>query len=102
METVDFTEPTIGKYTIYSKSGCKHCTRVKDLLDEHNIDFSLVDCDKYLIEQEKKQYFLQYIKTIANKEWKTFPIVFDGTQFIGGYYETFEYLEKTLDFDNDF
>ena len=98
---INFIAPIIGKYTVYSKSGCKYCTNVKDLLKQHNIDFSLVDCDEYLV--NRKPEFLLYIKNTANREWKTFPMVFDGNQFIGGYRETVEYLEKTLEFDdNDF
>ncbi len=95
---IDFIEPINGIYTVYSKSGCKNCTNVKNLLLEHDIEFSLVDCDEYLV--NRKPEFLLYIKNMANKECKTFPMVFDGKEFIGGYHETIEHLEKTLEFDD--
>jgi glutaredoxin-related protein len=39
---------------------------------------------------------------LISMEWKTFPIVFDNTQFIGGFSDTKHYLEKTLKFNEDF
>ena len=35
-------------------------------------------------------------------EWKTFPIVFDNSQFIGGFIDTKLYLEKTFEFTEEF
>ena len=96
----DFIEPKSNQYTIYSKSGCSYCTKVKELLKEMEQTFSVVDCDDYLLDWKKE--FLLYIKLFADKEWKTFPMVFDGKKFIGGYHETVEHLEKTLDFNEEF
>ena len=39
---------------------------------------------------------------LISMEWKTFPMVFDKTQFIGGFLDTKIYLEKTLEFTDDF
>lgn len=96
----DFIEPKSNQYTVYSKSGCSYCTKVKTVLTEMEQPFFVVDCDDYLLDWKKE--FLLYIKLFADKEWKTFPIVFDGKKFIGGYHETVEYLEKTLDFNEEF
>ena len=96
----EFVEPKSNQYTIYSKSGCSYCTKVKNMLKEMDQTFSVVDCDDYILDWKKE--FLLYIKLLADKEWKTFPMVFDGKKFIGGYCETVEHLERTLDFNEDF
>ena len=46
---MDFEEPQLNGFTIYTKSGCKNCTKVKNLLDETNIFYKKVSCDEYLI-----------------------------------------------------
>lgn len=97
----EFVKPSETEYTVYSKSGCPNCTKVKDLLQLENISFSVIDCDEYLI--ESKPEFLQFIQELSNREWKTFPIVFSNTgQFIGGFIDTREYLEKMLEFTDEF
>lgn len=100
MESIEFIEPKLGEYTIYSKSGCPNCTNVKALFKEKGITFSLIDCDEYLI--ECKQEFLLFINSIiANDiEYKMFPMVFDNKCFVGGFFETKKYLEKMITFDN--
>jgi glutaredoxin len=99
-DQLDFLKPSENTYTIYSKSGCPNCKNVKNMLLGKNIAVDIVDCDEYLI--ETKTEFLQFIMKLTNKEWKTFPMVFDGTHFVGGYADTKEYLEKRLLFNQDF
>jgi len=99
-DTVEFIKPSDMMYTIYSKSGCPNCTKVKDLLQTTKIPFTVVDCDEYLL--ENKEAFLEFIMNLISMEWKTFPIVFDKTQFIGGFLDTKIYLEKTLEFTDEF
>jgi glutaredoxin len=93
-------EPKKGELTIYSKSGCPNCTNVKKLLKEKQVKFTVVDCDDFIL--ENKEAFLNYIHTLSGKQQKTFPMIFDGHVFIGGYKETETYLEKLLDFDLTF
>ena len=88
---MDIISPMQG-FTVYSKSGCLYCVKVKALLKEKNVVFTLVDCDDYIL--KNKAFFLQFIKEKANKEYKTFPMVFENGNFIGGYSETQQYLEK--------
>ena len=54
-----FTEPSEKGFTIYTKSGCPNCSKVKTLFKEKNISYIFVDCDDYLI--EKKELFLDFI-----------------------------------------
>jgi len=89
----EFTKPSETQYTVYSKSGCPNCKKVKELLEVKKIPFTIIDCDEYLI--ESKSEFLNFIQELTSREWKTFPIVFNNTsQFIGGFLDTKLYLEK--------
>ena len=94
---MDFEKPSINNFTIYSKSGCINCRKLKDLLKSKNINFIVVDCDEYLFED--KEFFLSFIKEYSIIEWKTFPIVFHNGKFIGGYNETIELVDKLTAFE---
>ena len=105
MDPNDFEKPSeTNRYTVYSKSGCPNCKKVKELLESKQIPFTIIDCDEYLI--ENKHGFLIFIQELTSQEWKTFPIVFNNRrQFIGGFIDTNFYLEKiveqSLDFNNE-
>ena len=96
-----FRKPSNIEYTIYSKSGCSNCSKVKELLESNNIPFIVINCDEYLI--EKKSEFLLFIQELTSREWKTFPMVFSSDrQFIGGFTDTRIYLEELLEFTDEF
>jgi glutaredoxin len=95
---MDIFAPLEKGFTIYSKSGCSYCTKVKRLLFEKQIFFLDVDCDEYLIEDKEK--FLSFIKEKANKEYRTFPMVFKDGKFIGGFTETKEFIDKESCFND--
>ena len=94
---MEIEEPFKIGFTVYSKSGCSNCTKVKKLLIEKKLLFVEIDCDDYIIED--KENFLLFIKERANKEYKTFPMVFNDGIFIGGFTETQDYFNKLLSFD---
>jgi hypothetical protein len=96
---MDIFEPLKTGFTIYSKSGCSNCTKVKKLLLEKKICFLDVDCDEFLIED--KEGFLLFIRERANKEYRIFPMVFKDAKFVGGFAETQEWIDKNLCFVND-
>lgn len=89
---------TVG-FTIYSKSGCPNCTRIKKTLTEKKLTFVEINCDEYLIED--KDAFLSFIKNLAHKECRVFPIIFNNGTFMGGFNETQDYLDKQLSFDEN-
>ena len=93
---MEFEAPSETIYTIYSKSGCTFCTKVKNLLIEKNYAFDFIDCDEYLLED--KEGFLKFIQERAGKEYKTFPMVFRAGYFVGGYNET----KKLIDLEDAF
>jgi len=94
---MEIEEPFKTGFTVYSKSGCSNCTKVKKLLIEKKAFFVDIDCDDYIIEDKEK--FLLFIKERANKEYKTFPMVFNDGNFVGGFTETQDYFNKLLTFD---
>jgi glutaredoxin len=89
---MDFFTPLDTGFTIYSKSGCTNCTKVKKLLLDNQSFFVDISCDEYLLED--KEGFLFFIKERANKEYKTFPMVFKDRKFIGGFVETQLHFDK--------
>ena len=97
---MNILEPQNDVFTIYSKSGCVNCKKVKCLLTENKASFVVVDCDEYIL--ENKEEFLAFIEKFAGKEYKIFPMVFNDKKFIGGFRETEEYFSKMLDFNNSF
>ena len=102
---MEISKPEDSGFTIYSKSGCGNCVKLKSLLREKGFLFQVIDCDEYLLEDKPK--FLRYIHLLVGKEYKTFPIVFLNGSFMGGYKETEEYLtnfgkNNLLDFNSDF
>lgn len=97
---MEFPYPQKEQITVYSKSGCINCTKVKKLLKEKSLAFNVIDCDEFIL--ENKEEFLSFLKSIIGYEYKMFPMVFDNQKFIGGFVETNKYLEQLLDFDISF
>lgn len=91
---MEYTEPLQRGFTIYSKSGCIMCSKVKNLLQEKFLFFQVVDCDEYLIED--KDAFLAFIQERTGKSYRQFPMVFNDGKFIGGYEETSDLVPKLL------
>lgn len=96
---MQITEPFESGFTVYSKSGCANCTKVKKLLLEKQFFFVDVNCDDFLIED--KEQFLLFIKERANKDYRIFPMVFKDAKFIGGFDDTQKYFDKLLSFDEN-
>ena len=97
---MEIFKPKKGEITVYSKSGCPGCNNVKKLLTEHQLKHTIIDCDEFILED--KQALLYFIETIAGKKCNIFPMVFDGSLFIGGYKETSKYIDELLHFDVSF
>jgi glutaredoxin len=88
-----YVSPYHDSFTVYSKSNCIYCSKIKQLLNEYNIQFTEVNCDNYIL--DNKDHFLSFIKSYTKIDYTTFPIVFAGDHFVGGYTDTVKYLEKT-------
>jgi glutaredoxin len=101
---MEFSNPEKGKITVYSKSGCINCIKLKNFLKEKFLAFTIIDCDDYLL--DNKEEFLLFLQNKIGYEYKKFPVVFDNGKFIGSFNETMKYItelqEKLLDFDLSF
>lgn len=93
---MDIPRPQKGEFTIYSKSGCVNCNKIKKLLKDNSFLFRVIDCDDFLI--ENKSVFLDSMETLCGKRVTTFPMVFDGNIFLGGYEQTVSYINELNDF----
>lgn len=92
---MEFTAPVSSGFTVYGKTDCPYCVKVKDLIAEYNEKIIYVNCDEYLVAD--KDAFLAFIKAQAGKEHKTFPIVFYDGKFVGGYTDTIQFMLKKYD-----
>jgi glutaredoxin len=97
---MDYLKPESNRITIYSKSGCINCVRLKHLLIENNLTFVEINCDEYLL--ENREEFLSQMKKLIGHEYKMFPMIFVDDKFIGGFIEMKNYIEKSLDFNSLF
>jgi glutaredoxin len=101
---MNIENPNPECFTIYSKSGCPNCEKVKKILDGAKLIYVVVECDGYLV--KNRETFLDYMETLAGYRVTTFPIVFHGDRIVGGYMETNKYLDelekKEIEFDADF
>lgn len=96
---VEYLKPGSTGYTIYSKSGCTNCSKVKNLLKGANACFNVVDCDEYLIED--RESFLKFIEEITGSCVKTFPMVFYEKKYIGGYGDAEKHHNMLSAFSNN-
>ncbi len=82
-------------YTVYSKSGCPNCNRVKSALKESTTNFSsiIIMCDDALLEDRNE--LMKYFTDIGIPEEKrAFPFVFFQEKYIGGYTELIKLLAQ--------
>ena len=96
-------------WTIYTKSNCIYCLNVKELLKDEQV-LTIINCDKWLLNNNEKQIFIDMMKDAIGYEYKTFPMVFLNDKFIGGYDDTKKYIDlisntkipNALNIDDDF
>jgi len=85
---------------MFTKNGCVFCVRAKQLMERIGICYKLTDIsndmttiNEIMENPQVKQY-----------SQKTFPFVFHGDKFVGGYNELHSMVENGFlgDKDNDF
>ena len=87
---MNFPKPLDNGFTVYSKTGCSYCKKAKNLFDDLQLYYTVISCDKYLNSRDE---FLEFIKGLAGKEYKTFPMIFHNGNFIGGYTQALSYCD---------
>lgn len=83
-------------FTIYTKSGCPDCDKVKNLLSKEK--HILINCDQLL--KNNRSEFIKSMELKIHRPFKSFPVVFLDDVYIGGYDDVLEYLTFSLD-END-
>jgi glutaredoxin 3 len=79
----------MANVVIYSKNYCPYCDRAKALLKNKNVSFEERNIDGNADE----------IKKLMDKTgWRTFPQIFIGDKFIGGF-DDMNALDKAGDLD---
>ena len=78
-------------YTIFSKSGCPNCRKVKELIFDYGHKPIIIDCDEALFED--RAGFLQYLAD-CGATGTTFPFVFLDNKYLGGYDDTKRHIEQ--------
>lgn len=73
------------KFTIYSKSGCPHCEKVKSVLELTNQSFVLYNLDEHFT---KEQFYSEF------GENSTFPQVLCNENKLGGCVDTIKFLKE--------
>ena len=71
-------------FLIYTKKECVYCELAKGLLNKKNIQYEIKDYTEFKKEKDEKI---------------TFPQIYLGNKYIGGYTELNEYLKPNYDFD---
>ncbi len=69
--------------TVYSKEHCQFCKKTKDFLEKYKISFVEVHLDS----SDEERYVKERDDLISRTggHHKTFPFIFVGNQFLGGY-----------------
>jgi len=71
------------KFTVYSKSGCPYCVKVKQVLELAHLDHVVYNLDEHFT---KEQFYKEF------GEGSTFPQVLLDDQQLGGCADTVAYL----------
>jgi glutaredoxin len=91
---MEFQRPSPIGFTVYTKSNCVYCDRIKELFK--NMEFqeqvSWINADPFL--SNHRDAFLQFLESIAPLQHnrRTFPVVFLNGDFLGGFQETSFFL----------
>ncbi|CAL9971673.1 ribonucleoside diphosphate reductase small subuni t [Vibrio phage D528] len=82
----DTTVTIGGDITVWGREGCPFCEKAKELLDGLGIKYRYLQLDQDFDREE----FLN----VVEGDHKTFPAVFRGVEFIGGYDNLLEFVGK--------
>jgi glutaredoxin len=95
----EFEKPSNDFFSVYSKTNCSNCTKIKNVLKSCKLEYNEINSDEYL--NHHRQDFLNFISDLAEKPIKQFPIIFYKGQYIGGYKETEIFILKNFALEDD-
>ena len=82
-------------YTILTKTGCKWCDKIKELLPSAHY----ILCSTNVASRDA---FFKEVDALSGTKPRTFPMVFFNQQYIGGYEDTRKRLQCDYIADVDF
>jgi glutaredoxin 3 len=68
------------KIVIHSKTNCPYCVKAKDFFNEKSIPFEEIIYDPNESDYEERKNQL-----VAKTDFRTFPQIFIGPEFLGGF-----------------
>lgn len=71
-----------NRITVFSKPECPFCDKAKMFFEENNIPFEVVDLDPSNVTYEVQKEWLK-----SSTGQNTFPFIYVGTTFLGGFTE---------------
>lgn len=83
-------------FLIYSKENCIYCTRAKQWLD----DLFGIDTRYYVEFCNPPGHVVEQLKESTGQ--KTYPFIFCGNTFVGGYTELDDYFKTTKLIENEY
>lgn len=72
-----------NKFTVYSKTGCPYCVKVKQVLELAHLNYVVYNLDEHF---NREQFYKEF------GEGSTFPQVLLNDQHLGGCADTVAYL----------
>lgn len=88
---MNFENPEKVGITVYTKTNCIECDKMKGYMQNNKLDYKVIYCDAYYENEEKRKQFLEYMFLLTGHKIRQFPIIFmDGT-YIGSYIDLMEY-----------
>ena len=72
-------------FTIYSKDNCSYCIKTRKLLDEKNINYTLIKPSLKMVNELKEE-----------TGHTTFPFIFKDKNFLGGYSQLLDYFDESF------
>jgi glutaredoxin len=97
----EFESSSFKKVTVYSKSGCNDCEKVKmyleDLVENGQLDcndIAVINCDVQLL--TNREQFVSEMMKMTGKTMVVFPLVFVNGQFIGGFKSTLSTFDPNV------
>ena len=91
-QTYELPSTDKNVFTVYSIKPCPYCKKVKQLLKDKGEQYNVINCNEY--RKNNRDDFLKFINELTQTDHKTFPMVFHGTKFIGGFDKTSIYFEQ--------
>ncbi len=85
-----FPEPEQEGFTIYSRTACIKCEKVKGILKAHQIEAKYIYCDLYVEDSFCRVEFLEFMKRLCGFQNRMFPMIFKDGEYIGSYWELYD------------